>query len=148
LAFFFLFFVFSSFFFSPRTFFEYQNFLEANSLVTPTHIQPEWYFLPAYAILRAIPKKLGGVIGLAFFILILFIIPLILKNQKNPIRLRNSRIGFFFQIFYWIWIFNFFFLIWVGACPVEYPFLQLSRVGSFLYFSFFFLFFNTSLLFL
>jgi len=53
-----------------------ENFIAANPLVTPVHIQPEWYFLFAYAILRSIPNKLGGVIGLALSILILLILPL------------------------------------------------------------------------
>jgi ubiquinol-cytochrome c reductase cytochrome b subunit len=64
------------FFLSPDSFMEYQNFLQANPLVTPTHIQPEWYFLPAYAVLRSIPKKLGGVISLVFFILVIGLFPL------------------------------------------------------------------------
>jgi len=99
-GFFIFFFSIFVFFLTPRTFFEYQKFLEANSLVTPIHIQPEWYFLAAYATLRAIPKKLGGVIGLAAFILILFIVPLILNQKKNSLRLRNTGMSIFFQIFF------------------------------------------------
>ena len=65
-----------------------ENFIPANPLVTPIHIQPEWYFLFAYAILRAIPRKIGGVIGLITALLILLIIPL---NQKFPtISTRTS----------------------------------------------------------
>jgi ubiquinol-cytochrome c reductase cytochrome b subunit len=79
---------------------EYQKFLEANSLVTPTHIQPEWYFLPAYAILRAIPNKLGGVIGLVFFILVLFFFPLFLRKKKKPFFFRNLRFKIVFQVIF------------------------------------------------
>jgi len=80
-----LFSLFFLFFLSPTTLLEYQKFLEANSLVTPTHIQPEWYFLPAYAILRAVPKKLGGVIGLVLFILVLFFFPLFFLKKKKKV---------------------------------------------------------------
>jgi len=79
---------------------EYQNFLEANSLVTPTHIQPEWYFLPAYAILRSIPNKLGGVLALFFFVLIYFFLPFICKVKKKYFSTSSSRIKFFFQFFF------------------------------------------------
>jgi ubiquinol-cytochrome c reductase cytochrome b subunit len=110
LGFFILFFMFFLFFLSPNIFLEFQNFIEANPLVTPTHIQPEWYFLPAYAILRSIPKKLGGVIGLVLFIIILFFLPLISKiNIKKKFKLRKSRFDFFFQFFFFFGFLNFFF---------------------------------------
>ena len=57
-----------------------ENFIQANSLVTPVHIQPEWYFLFAYAILRSIPNKLGGVVSMFFSILILFFLPLLHRS--------------------------------------------------------------------
>jgi len=79
LGFSFTFFLFLVFFVFPESFMEYQNFLERKPLVTPTHIQPEWYFLPAYAILRCVPNKLGGVIALVIFIMILFFSTLILS---------------------------------------------------------------------
>jgi ubiquinol-cytochrome c reductase cytochrome b subunit len=141
-GFFTIFFLFFVFFFRPRRFFEFQKFLEANPLVTPTHIQPEWYFLPAYAVLRAIPKKLGGVLALVSFIFILFFIPFIYYlNKKFSVSLRKCRFKLGFQIRFWFWIFKFFFLVWIGACPVEYPFLELSRFCSFFYFCFFLLFY-------
>lgn len=62
-----------------------ENFIPANSLVTPAHIQPEWYFLFAYAILRAIPNKLGGVVALAIAIIILFIMPFLPKSKFQPL---------------------------------------------------------------
>ena len=58
-----------------------ENFIPANPLVTPVHIQPEWYFLFAYAILRSIPNKLGGVIALAFAVVVLYL-PIVFPNTK------------------------------------------------------------------
>lgn len=71
-----LFFLFMLVFISPFLLGDPENFVPANPLVTPVHIQPEWYFLFAYAILRSIPNKLGGVVGLVISLLILFILPL------------------------------------------------------------------------
>ena len=68
-------------FFFPYMLGDPENFRQANSLVTPTHIQPEWYFLFAYAILRSIPSKLGGVVALVSSLLVLFLIPLLHKSQ-------------------------------------------------------------------
>uniref|UniRef100_A0A343VVI8 Cytochrome b n=1 Tax=Bothromesostoma personatum TaxID=27905 RepID=A0A343VVI8_9PLAT len=140
-GFFLLFILFFFFFFSPNSFLEYQNFLEANALVTPLHIQPEWYFLPPYAVLRCIPNKLGGVLGLFSFIFILFLLPILNNtNINNNTFLRNSSYNFIFQSLFWIWIINFFLLMWLGASPVEFPYLQISRVCSLIYFFFFFCF--------
>jgi len=84
---------------SPDYFGDPEKYIEANALVTPIHIQPEWYFLPAYAILRAIPKKLGGVIALLLSILVLFRFPFLSK------RLRR---GYFYslvhQTLFWLWV--------------------------------------------
>lgn len=71
------------FFLYPEQFLEYQNFIQAKVLVTPRHIQPEWYFLAAYAVLRAIPKKLGGVISLGLFVMILYFLPIICSKVIN-----------------------------------------------------------------
>jgi ubiquinol-cytochrome c reductase cytochrome b subunit len=65
-------------FYSPSLVLEHQKFLPAKFLVTPEHIQPEWYFLAAYAILRAVPKKLGGVVSLAAFVVFLFVMPFLI----------------------------------------------------------------------
>ena len=141
-GFFFFFFFNFFFFFSPSIFLEYQKFLEAKPLVTPNHIQPEWYFLAAYAVLRSIPKKLGGVLSLGFFVCILFLVPIISsKNLKKKVKLRKTRFSTIFQCLFWLWVLNFLFLTWLGACPVEYPFLDLSRGSSLIYFFFFFIFF-------
>lgn len=137
-GFFFFFFLIIIFFLFPKIFAEYQNFLEANPLVTPTHIQPEWYFLPAYAVLRAIPSKLGGVLGLVFFVIIFFFVPLISRYRfRGNLAVRRFSLKWGFQFVFWVWIINYLFLTWIGACPVEFPFLQLSRGFSLMYFIFF-----------
>ena len=117
---------------SPSLLIDPDNFLIANPLSTPIHIKPEWYFLWAYAILRAIPNKLGGVVALAIAILILFIIPF-----NNSI---HKGIQFYFcnQILFWLFLSNFFILTWLGRCPVESPFDWISLLATFFYFSFFF----------
>lgn len=107
------------------------NFISANPLVTPLHIQPEWYFLFAYAILRSIPRKFGGVMALLMSILILLFLPLI---KRNIIGLNfYPKI----QVIFWIFITVFLLLTWVGACPIEYPFFQISQILSVLYFLYF-----------
>jgi len=108
------------------------NFIPANPLVTPVHIQPEWYFLFAYAILRSIPNKLGGVICLVLAIAILIILPL---TQFLSIK---SNINFIFpQILFWIYVSLVFLLTWVGARPVEEPFIITGQISTLLYFSYF-----------
>jgi len=107
-----------------------ENFTPANPLITPTHIQPEWYFLFAYAILRAIPNKLGGVIGLLMSILI--ILPLILKNKYT--QFKNLLIN---NIYYWFFFTFFLILTWLGTKPVEEPFIQIRSYFTCLYFLWF-----------
>nr|WGO58040.1 cytochrome b [Rhabdoblatta ecarinata] len=107
------------------------NFTPANPLVTPIHIQPEWYFLFAYAILRSIPNKLGGVIALAMSIAILFIMPLYKSNfrgmQFYPIN----------QIFFWIMVNTVILLTWIGARPVEDPYIITGQLLTILYFMYY-----------
>lgn len=108
------------------------NFIPANFLVTPIHIQPEWYFLFAYAILRSIPNKLGGVIALIISIIILFIIPFtFIKNIKgNQFYLLN-------KILFWFFVSIFLILTWLGRCPIEFPYVKLRQITTILYFSYF-----------
>jgi len=110
------------------------NYIPANPLVTPTHIQPEWYFLPFYAILRSIPDKLGGVI--AMFISIIILLSLPITDNSNT---RSSSFRPFNKILFWFFVFNFFLLIWIGAKPVTEPFLTIGFYSTCFYF-FFFLF--------
>jgi ubiquinol-cytochrome c reductase cytochrome b subunit len=116
----------------PYIFRDPENFTPANPLITPLHIQPEWYFLFAYAILRSIPNKLGGVIALIISILIIYIFPLI--NLKI-----NSFFNLYIKILFWIIINNFIILTWLGAQAIEYPFLTLRKYSRIIYFIFFFI---------
>nr|QHQ98544.1 cytochrome b [Macrocheles nataliae] len=120
---------------NPYLFFDADNFMPANPLVTPPHIQPEWYFLFAYAILRSIPNKVGGVMALFFSILILISLPLTTKNYfKMPNMYPINKILFY------IFFMSFMFLTFLGACPIETPFIFLSQTMTIIYFLFFFLF--------
>lgn len=118
----------------PYLFSDPDNFNSANSIITPIHIQPEWYFLFAYAILRSIPNKLGGVIALLSSIIIIYFIPLI-KSKLNSLYLYPIR-----QIIYWIHINNFILLTWAGAQIIEYPYVIISQSLSLIYFIYFLLF--------
>lgn len=106
-----------------------ENFLPANPLVTPTHIKPEWYFLWAYAILRSIPNKLGGVIAIFAAILILFILPLI-----NYPTIKGNEFYPVSQLLFWVFISNALLLTWIGGCPVEYPYESLGQFFTSFYF--------------
>nr|YP_009732650.1 cytochrome b [Ophiarachnella gorgonia]QHT54257.1 cytochrome b [Ophiarachnella gorgonia] len=113
-----------------------ENYIPANPLVTPPHIQPEWYFLFAYAILRSIPNKLGGVLALVGAILVLFLVPMFHVSSQNSSCYRPVS-----QVVFWFLVGNFFILTWIGSQPVEYPFIVLGQVSSFFYFfTFLFLF--------
>lgn len=111
-----------------------ENFLPADSLVTPVHIQPEWYFLFAYAILRAIPNKLGGVVALVLAILI-FLILVFEKKRK----FQSLNIYVFSKIYFFVFIFVVFILTHIGAKPVEEPYITIRQILRVLYFSYFFL---------
>nr|ALO77166.1 cytochrome b [Phloiophilus edwardsi] len=105
------------------------NFIPANPLVTPIHIQPEWYFLFAYAILRSIPNKLGGVIALVMSIAILLLMPFI--NQTNKMSLEFFP---FSKILFWTFITIVILLTWIGARPVEDPYIITGQILTVLYF--------------
>nr|YP_009113903.1 cytochrome b [Pupilla muscorum]AGC52868.1 cytochrome b [Pupilla muscorum] len=118
-----------------------ENFMNANPMVTPTHIQPEWYFLFAYAILRSIPSKLGGVIALAMSLLILYFLPFLHLGKSIP-----SSFNIFYQVNFWILVVIFILLTWLGACPIEDPYLSLAFPLTVWYFlSYFFLAFSNKL---
>nr|YP_009545869.1 cytochrome b [Ophioplinthus brevirima]AYO99661.1 cytochrome b [Ophioplinthus brevirima] len=106
-----------------------ENFIPANPLVTPPHIQPEWYFLFAYAILRSIPNKLGGVIALVSAILVLFLVPILHFSLNNSCNYRPLS-----QIAFWLFVGDFFILTWIGSQPVEYPFIIIGQIASIYYF--------------
>nr|QVL28798.1 cytochrome b [Mesembrius niger]UXG19027.1 cytochrome b [Mesembrius sp.] len=105
------------------------NFIPANPLVTPAHIQPEWYFLFAYAILRSIPNKLGGVIALVMSIAILMIMPF-----YNLMKFRGIEFYPINQILFWYMVSIVILLTWIGARPVEDPFILIGQILTVLYF--------------
>lgn len=109
-----------------------ENFIPANPLVTPVHIQPEWYFLPIYAILRSIPNKLGGVAALIFSIVILYLIPVFGKLYRT-----NRRINPLKKLLFWYLLRDFALLIWLGSKPVEVPYEIIGLIFTVIYFLFF-----------
>lgn len=111
-----------------------ENFTPANPLVTPVHIQPEWYFLFAYAILRSIPNKLGGVVALLLSILILAIIPFWHKSNFRGLSFYPLN-----KTLFWFIVGTVFILTWIGAKPVEDPYVFVGQVFTIIYFSYFLL---------
>nr|AYR05328.1 cytochrome b [Coleoptera sp. ACP-2013] len=108
------------------------NFIPANPMITPVHIQPEWYFLFAYAILRSIPNKLGGVIALILSIAILYIMPF--TNKK---KFQSTQFYPLNKFLFWTFFTITCLLTWIGARPVEPPFILTGQILTILYFSFF-----------
>nr|YP_009236599.1 cytochrome b [Nebrius ferrugineus]AMJ16535.1 cytochrome b [Nebrius ferrugineus] len=118
--------------FTPNLLGDAENFIPANPLVTPPHIKPEWYFLFAYAILRSIPNKLGGVLALLSSILILFLIPLLHTSKQRSNTFRPLT-----QFSFWTLVTNTIILTWIGGQPVEQPFILVGQIASITYFSLF-----------
>ena len=119
-------------FFNPNYMGHPDNYIPANPLVTPAHIVPEWYFLPFYAILRAVPDKLGGVILMLAAILILFVIPWL-----DTSRVRSSTFRPIYKQFFWILVIDCIILGWVGANPPEGAFILIGRLSTAYYFAHF-----------
>nr|YP_009526718.1 cytochrome b [Meloimorpha japonica]AXY63922.1 cytochrome b [Meloimorpha japonica] len=105
------------------------NFTPANPLVTPIHIQPEWYFLFAYAILRSIPNKLGGVLALVLSIAILFLMPFMKNNKFQGIQFYPLN-----QLLFWTFVATMMLLTWIGARPVEAPYVITGQTLTIMYF--------------
>nr|QBZ38106.1 cytochrome b [Cemus sauteri] len=117
---------------TPFLFNDPENFTPANPMITPPHIQPEWYFLFAYAILRSIPNKLGGVLALIFSILIILTLPFTMN-----LKFKSSSMYVTKKISFYMFCSTFILLTWIGAKPVEPPFIVTGQILTFIYFSYF-----------
>jgi quinol-cytochrome oxidoreductase complex cytochrome b subunit len=116
-------------FFAPNLLNHPDNYVEANPLVTPPHIVPEWYFLPFYAILRSIPHKTGGIVAMAAALLVLFLLPVI-----NTSSIRSSNFRPIFRKFYWLFVVDCLILGWIGGNPVETPYTEIGLAATIYYF--------------
>nr|AOY35686.1 cytochrome b [Austrofundulus limnaeus] len=128
-------FLFTIILFMPNLLGDPENFSTANPLITPPHIKPEWYFLFAYAILRSVPNKLGGVIALMMSILILMITPFL-----HTSKLRTPAFRPLTRMFIWLLATNILILSWVGGMPAEPLFIDVGQLASLFYFSLFLIF--------
>nr|YP_010535401.1 cytochrome b [Amblyomma mixtum]UYB77962.1 cytochrome b [Amblyomma mixtum] len=113
----------------PYSMMDAENFNMANPMITPPHIQPEWYFLFAYAILRSIPNKLGGVLALLMSIMIILILSLFMNN-----KISSFYFSLFKKLAFWSLVNTFFILTYLGAMPIEYPYDILSKTVTLIYF--------------
>jgi ubiquinol-cytochrome c reductase cytochrome b subunit len=118
-------------FFEPNLMGHPDNYIRANALVTPTHIVPEWYFLPFYAILRSIPDKLGGVLCMGLALVIFFFVPFIYTNN-----VKGPQFKPIFSFFFWCFVGNILLLGWLGGQVVEEPFITVSQCSTIFYFSY------------
>jgi len=134
---FFLFFIVRSWliFFYPWALGEPDNFIPANPLVTPLHIKPEWYFLWAYAVLRSIPNKLGGVLIIFAAVLVIFLPPFLVKQEKKGRQYYILR-----QVVFWQFIIVIFLLTKLGGLPVRGAVEIIGQIFSVLFFLIFFLY--------
>lgn len=110
-----------------------ENFVIADPATTPRHIQPEWYFLFAYAILRSIPNKLGGVIALALSVIILYTFPITTKLVK----MKSMNVLPVSKFLFWLFVATVILLSWIGICPVEPPYILTGQILTVLYFLYF-----------
>ena len=116
-------------FFAPNYLGHAINYLPANPLQTPSHIVPEWYYLPFYAILRAIPNKLVGVVAMFGSILILFVLPWL-----DTSRVRSGTYRPIFKQFFWIFALVCIGLGYLGSKPAEGLYVVFSRILTAYYF--------------
>lgn len=119
-------------FFYPNYLGHPDNYIPANPMVTPHSIVPEWYFQPFYAILRSIPDKQGGVVAMFGALLILLLLPMF-----STLNIRSNRYRPVFNFQFWVFVFNFFMLLILGAKPIAEPYTTLGMISTFIYFSYF-----------
>jgi len=119
-------------YFAPNYLGHTDNYIEANPMVTPAHIVPEWYFLPFYAILRSIPHKLGGVIAMFAALLVLILLPYL-----NTSEIRSSSFRPLHKSFFWLLVLDYFILGWIGGCAPETPYLEIGQIATLFYFMYF-----------
>lgn len=117
----------------PYIFSDPDNFTPANPLITPIHIQPEWYFLFAYAILRSVPNKLGGVLALLWSIIILYTL------KWTAYKIKSNAFYPINQILFWYFTNNFILLTYIGSQTIEPPFIYIRQILTLTYFTFFLL---------
>jgi ubiquinol-cytochrome c reductase cytochrome b subunit len=120
-------------FFFPNALGDADNYIMANSLVTPTHIVPEWYLLPFYAILRSIPDKLGGVLTMGGAFVALITLPFLTPR----LTIKSSVFRPISRVLFWFNIINVMLLCWIGQQVVEYPFIEIGQFCTFFYFLYF-----------
>nr|YP_009943348.1 cytochrome b [Cletus punctiger]QOD41594.1 cytochrome b [Cletus punctiger] len=116
----------------PRLLGDPENYIPANPMVTPVHIQPEWYFLFAYAILRSIPNKLGGVMAMILSIAIIVILPLTNKSKFQSMAFYPAN-----KLLFWSFVTTMVLLTWIGARPAEEPFITTGQMLTVIYFMYF-----------
>lgn len=119
-------------FFFPNYLGHSDNYINANPLVTPSHIVPEWYFLPFYAILRSIPHKLGGVIAMLLSIVILYLLPYLNTSNVRSVAFRPL-----YKKGFWFLAVSCIILGWIGGSPVESPYYEIGQIATVFYFSYF-----------
>jgi quinol-cytochrome oxidoreductase complex cytochrome b subunit len=121
--------------FMPNVLGHPDNYVPANPMVTPPHIVPEWYFLPFYAILRAIPDKLGGVVAMITAILALIFLAIL-----GVAEIRSALFRPIYRQLFWIFLVDALLLGWLGGNPVKYPYYELSQVCTIMYFMYVFVY--------
>jgi ubiquinol-cytochrome c reductase cytochrome b subunit len=120
-------------FFAPDFFNHPDNWIPANSMETPQHIVPEWYFLYVYAILRSIPNKMIGVMSILLVFVSFFLLPFIYGFSNRSILFRPFH-GFFF----WVWLGSILGLSWIGTQPTTSPYVELGQLFTFYFFVYLF----------
>jgi len=121
-------------FFMPNYLGDSENYIMANPMQTPPAIVPEWYLLPFYSILRAIPNKLLGVVAMFGALVSLITLPYVDLGRSKGLQFRPLS-----KLIFWVFVANFLVLMRLGACHVESPFIELGQCCTILYFSFYFL---------